>query len=654
MRFFKSLLVLALLSCCGTLFAQKEIVKQPRILILLDGSSSMNYDWANGETRFHTASRIILALMDSMYKVNKDVEFALRVYGHQYPSQQNNCYDTKMEVMFSKDNIEQMGLRLENLHAIGVSPIAFSLKEAAEWDFASPHLNTYSLILVTDGAESCGGDICAVVKQLLEKKIEFKPYILSLVDNPSLKSGYECLGTFLPVVTEKDFRPSVGKIVEAYQQMFIMQKIDKKLLQEAIVNAPSALKVDIPKFKVTQEKEPEIVAKQEPKPVEKQEPEKPKPAITKPPVVTPPVVKAEPTKDLTDRTKDNEEPQPKLVPIADIAQMRVVNSNRTFKIFYIEKGLQPVNIPAFKPAILKSETPPPVVVQNTPAPKPAVPAPTPIKPAPALKPTKPTAPPPPVVKAIVMPKTEPEKKGETTLQVYFSDGEKNYDSAPIIALLDPKTKKEVMRFQRTVGATGVPTPQKVPAGYYYMNIVGSQHIYDFTTPANENTSITIPIKNGIIIFSYDGNPKRLMTDYVAVVAKRFDATSAAVQQPTSKELEYEPGTYNIKVNTLPPWNKTIYHEIGSDYNLVIPEEGDLIVDNTTALGKVNLYYPYGDKFRIFLTLQIDGSGTPIKLRVLPGSYKAGYKKNPNLPMEEETVVNFTVKSNNVTNLELTK
>lgn len=646
MRFFKSLSVFALLFYCGTLFAQTKNVKQPRILILLDGSSSMNYEWANGENRFHTASRIILALMDSMYKVNKDVEFALRVYGHQYPSQQNNCYDTKMEVMFSKDNIEQMGMRLENLHAIGVSPIAFSLKEAAEWDFESPHLNTYSLILVTDGAESCGGDICAVVKQLLEKKIEFKPYILSLVDNPSLKSGYECLGTFLPVVTEKDFRPSVGKIVEAYQQMFIMQKIDKKLLQEAVVNAPSALKVDIPKFKVTQEKEPE--------PVAKQEPERPKPAITKPPVVTPPVVKTEPTKDLTDRTNDNTEPQPKLIPVTDIAQMPVVKSNRTFRIYYTEKGLTAINIPSFKPTILKSETPPPVVAQNTPQPKSATTPPPAVKPAPIMKPTKTATLAPPVVKAIVMPKTEPEKKGETTLQVYFSDGEKNYDSAPIIALLDPKTKKEVMRFQRTVDAGSIPTKQKVPAGYYYMNIVGSQHIYDFTTAANENTSITVPIKNGIIIFSYDGNPKRLMTDYVAVVAKRFDATSAAVQQPTSKELEYEPGTYNIKVNTLPPWNKTIYHEIGSDYNLVIPEEGDLIIDNSIALGKVNLYYPYGDKFRTFLTLQIDGSGTPIKLRVLPGSYKAGYKKNPNLPLEEETVVNFTVKSNNVTNLELTK
>jgi len=646
MRVFKSLLVLVFLSYCGTLFAQKEIVKQPRILILLDGSSSMNYEWTKGESRFHTASRIILALMDSMYKVNKDVEFALRVYGHQYPSQQNNCYDTKMEVMFSKNNIDQMGMRLDNLHAIGVSPIAFSLKEAAEWDFSSPHLNTYSLILVTDGAESCGGDLCAVVKELLEKKIEFKPYILSLVDNPSLKLGYECLGTFLPVVSEKDFRPSVGKIVEAYQQMFVMQKIDKKKLQEAVVNAPSALKVEIPKFKITEEKE-EVPP---PKPVE----EKPKPVISRPPVVTPPVVPAEPTKDLTDRTNDNTEPQPKQVPVTNIPQMQVLKSNRTFRIYYVEDAISKVNVPTFKPVILKDETTPPVVAQNTPPPKPITPPPPAIKPAPAVKPTKPAATPPPVVKAIVMPKTEPEKKGETTLQVYFSDGEKNYDSAPIIALLDPKTKKEVMRFQRTVNTAGVPTPQKVPAGYYYMNIIGSQHIYDFTTAANENTSITIPIKNGIIIFSYDGNAKRLMTDYVAVVAKRFDATSAAIQQPTTKELEYAPGTYNIKVNTLPPWNKTIYHEIGTDYNLVIPEEGDLIIANNAALGKVNLYYPYGDKFRTFLTLQIDGSGAPIKLRVLPGTYKAGYKKNPNMPLEEETVVNFTVKSNNVTNLELTK
>ena len=31
--------------------------------------------------------------------------------------------------------------------------------------------NKYSLILITDGGESCDGDICSVVEKLLKKKI---------------------------------------------------------------------------------------------------------------------------------------------------------------------------------------------------------------------------------------------------------------------------------------------------------------------------------------------------------------------------------------------------------------------------------------------------------------------------------------------------
>lgn len=639
MRFIKSLLVLVFIFYCNTQFAQTNDVKQPRILILLDGSSSMNYEWTGGESRFKAASRIILALMDSMYKINKDVEFALRVYGHQYPSQDNNCFDTRLEVMFSKDNIDQMGMRLAALKPIGVSPIALSLKEAAEWDFEKPLRNTYSLILVTDGAESCGGNICDVVKQLLEKKIDFKPYILSLVDNQSLKNGYDCLGTYLPIAAEKDLKPSVGKIVDAYQQVFMLQKIDKKVLMEAVVNAPSVLKVDIPKFKVAKEADPVPVQQEAPKPQ----------VVNTPPPAAKPVIKpAEPVKDLTNRTNESTVPAARELPISTVTGIYNTNPLRSLRSFYAVPEFKLKRVPKVKIPVIKDEpAPKPVVTQ---APKPT--APSAIKPT--VKPIKPTPPPTPIVKAIVMPKTDDVKKGETTLQIYFSDGEKNYDSAPIVALMDPKTKKELMRFQRTVDADGKPTPQKVPVGYFYMNIIGSQHIYDFTTQANENTAITIPIKNGIIIFTYDGNPKRLMTDYMALVSKRFDANVSPKEQPTTKELEYEPGTYNVRVNTLPPWNKTIYHEIGSDYNIVIPEEGDLLLANNSPVGKVTFYYPIGDKFRPFTTINLDGGGKQHTFRILPGKYKAGYKKNPNLPLEEETMVEFTIKSNNVTNLELTK
>ena len=192
--------------------------KQARILILLDGSSSMTEVW-NNDTRFATASRIILGLMDSVYKVNKDVEFSLRVFGHQHTVSEKNCFDTKREVMFSKDNMTQMNFRLSSLHPLGVSPIAYSLKQAAENDFVQSDDYAYSLVLITDGGESCGGDICNVTETLLAKKIFFKPYIVSLVDYAPLQQQYECLGNYLTVTTGDDIPKAIGTIVASYKNI---------------------------------------------------------------------------------------------------------------------------------------------------------------------------------------------------------------------------------------------------------------------------------------------------------------------------------------------------------------------------------------------------------------------------------------------------
>lgn len=626
MRFFKCLLFFAFLLNSNGLFAQKNEVKQPRILILLDGSSSMSYEWTKDESRFKAASRIILALMDSMYKVNKDVEFALRVYGHQYPSQQNNCFDTRLEVMFSKNNIDQMGMRLDALQPIGVSPIAFSLKEAAEWDFEKPLLNSYSLILVTDGAESCSGDICDVVKKLLEKRIDFKPYILSLVDNPALKNGYDCLGNYLPVAQEKDIKPSVGKIVDAYTQMIALQKIDKKLLKEAVVNAPSVLKVDIPQFKVKQE---------EPEPIK--EAPKPKPVVnTAPPVVTPPVKQPEPTKDLTNRTNDIKEPVRQMT--GTIAQLAMVNPKRTFRVVIATKPANKAKLPRFTVPIVKDEPAPPSTI----AAKPPVKQPTP--PVEIIKPK------------VITDSSLQNTKKETTLQVYLSDGNRNFDSAPLMAFVDKNTKKEVFRFQRTVDIGGIPHRQKVPTGNYYLTIIGSEskYTYDVTIAPNENNAIIIPVSNGTLVFGYEGNDKRKITGYIAKVSRRFDRNATPVLQSVSEERAYEPGTYNVIIETLPPFNRTFDLDIGTQKGIIIPEEGDLVIANNTKIGKVTFYYPIGDRFRAFMSINLDGSGTSHAFRVLPGTYKAGYKKNPELPLQEETMVEFTIKSNIVTNLELTK
>ncbi len=592
MFFRKGLLLTTIILLSYVIHAQTaNNIRQPRILILLDGSSSMSYEWQNGEKRFDAAARIIISLIDSVYKVNKDVEFALRVYGHQSPAQNNNCYDTKLEVMFSKDNIEQMRLRLANLNPIGVSPIAFSLKEAAENDLPNPLRNVYSIVLITDGAESCGGDICNIAKELFEKKIDFKPYIIGLVDNPSLKSGYDCLGNYLPLTKENDIKPVTGKIVENYKQMFALPVLT---VRQVTLAPPSVVKEA-------------IVPKTEVKPVP------------------------------TDTLNPNIEP------------LKRTRSNRTFSIYHSTLVPPLAKIPLYiKPSI-----------QDEPIPqtKPAVTAPP--KPKEPVTTTEPIRKEEPVqiTKATIKSQTDSNSiAGEATLQVYISDGKSFFETTPMLVVLDKKTKKEITRFNRFVNINGSPRPQKLPAGSYLLSIADKEAKYgyiDFDLPAGKNTAITIPIQNGSILFSYKDNPKRQIKGYNVLVMRRFESRPV-VEQKIEQELQYEPGTYNIRINTLPPWNMSFTLEMGTKRLEEIPEEGDLVIDNTKALGKVTLYYPYGDRFRSFYTAVLNGDGNPIKLKVLPGSYKAGYKQNPQLPLEEETMEEFKVTSNNVTNLELNK
>ena len=220
MRRFLSLI---LLFVSGVAFAQlpktPDGTKQPRILILLDGSSSMLSQWDSKMPRFRAAGNIVADLMDSVYKVNNQVEFGLRVYGHQFPAQQNNCTDTKREVMFSKDNYTQMGLRIASLNPSGVSPMAYALREAATIDLDDEIRNAYSIILISDGGESCNGNVCEVVKNLLQRKIFFKSYVISLVKGGAEEYRYQCLGENLLVDNTAAITPAIQRIMKDYTPM---------------------------------------------------------------------------------------------------------------------------------------------------------------------------------------------------------------------------------------------------------------------------------------------------------------------------------------------------------------------------------------------------------------------------------------------------
>lgn len=243
------LFIFSLSLVCRSAAQEKSDYTQARILFLLDESSSMLQSWGTGKEKYKVANEIINRLMDSVNVVNSNVQFSLRVFGNQHTVPEHDCTDTKNEVPFSADNKAQMSFRLDDLRPLGVTAIAYSLSEAAEHDLTDEMHNAYSIILITDGGESCNGDICGVMDRLVRNKVFFKPYVLSLEDAPELKAEYACLGNYLPVTKRADITKAVTTIIDAFRPILRMTKVDYQKMQVIASKAPSALKVNMPAVK---------------------------------------------------------------------------------------------------------------------------------------------------------------------------------------------------------------------------------------------------------------------------------------------------------------------------------------------------------------------------------------------------------------------
>jgi Ca-activated chloride channel family protein len=225
------LLVLLLLFCqiSNNTFAQKKvqqkIPEKTRILFLLDGSGSMMGQWVDGKSRIDVAKEILTRLVDSL-RSNPDLELALRVYGHRYHRQTNNCQDTRLEVPFGLKNHDAIINKLKEIVPKGVTPITYSLEQAAN-DFPSSQGYRNILILITDGIESCGGDPCATSRALQSKGVFLRPFIIGL----GLEGGkiLDCVGTYFDSENSTAFNKVLNQTIKT---TFSKTSVSVELLDE--------------------------------------------------------------------------------------------------------------------------------------------------------------------------------------------------------------------------------------------------------------------------------------------------------------------------------------------------------------------------------------------------------------------------------------
>jgi Ca-activated chloride channel family protein len=164
-----------------------------------------------GEKRRMDVAKSLLSKMVDSLSTKEEVDMAFRAYGHRSPTAKQDCKDTRLEVGFEPDNESKIIETIAKLKPRGTTPIAYSLSQTLN-DFPDKKANNI-IILITDGAEECKGNPCAVSQELQDNGIILKPFIIGIGLTEEVLKTYQCVGTYYNSNTEKDFKDVLKKVI---------------------------------------------------------------------------------------------------------------------------------------------------------------------------------------------------------------------------------------------------------------------------------------------------------------------------------------------------------------------------------------------------------------------------------------------------------
>lgn len=161
------------------------------VALVLDASGSMRERLPDGVTRMDAAKRAVGKLVSTL---PGDTRLAFRAYGHQSPTKDRNCKDTALLSPFGsvtqvKDTVVAQA---NSLVPQGYTPISYVLQQAAN-DLTSEEATVHTVVLVSDGKETCPGDPCAVAKSLAEADAKLVIHTIGVGVDGATREQLNCI-----------------------------------------------------------------------------------------------------------------------------------------------------------------------------------------------------------------------------------------------------------------------------------------------------------------------------------------------------------------------------------------------------------------------------------------------------------------------------
>ncbi|MFO7550644.1 MAG: VWA domain-containing protein [Haliea sp.] len=151
------------------LFTAGQALAAQNLLFIMDASGSM-WGRVDGEPKIVLAREVLADLVTSLPDTTNA---GLIAYGH---NRKGDCEDIETLVPVAPLQREAMIARVGGLNPKGKTPITGAIAEATE--LLRQIEQTTSVILVSDGLESCGGDPCQAVREARAAGVDFRMHVV--------------------------------------------------------------------------------------------------------------------------------------------------------------------------------------------------------------------------------------------------------------------------------------------------------------------------------------------------------------------------------------------------------------------------------------------------------------------------------------------
>jgi Ca-activated chloride channel family protein len=159
------------------------------MVLLFDSSGSMRANDGTGSTRIERAKSAIRALVDG---APPEAQIGLRVFGGRFPREQKaqGCNDSRLLLPVGPVDKAATEEALDRFKPLGYTPIALSLRRAAD---DLPTTGRRTIILVSDGQETCGEPPCDVARVVARRGVELKIQTIGFQVNRRARQQLKCI-----------------------------------------------------------------------------------------------------------------------------------------------------------------------------------------------------------------------------------------------------------------------------------------------------------------------------------------------------------------------------------------------------------------------------------------------------------------------------